>query len=76
MTVKDVLKDVMDTLNNISIQGGLDFATMVATVGMPIARAIGGIKACVDAMEKAEAEEAAKKIADGKPAEEEGSVSE
>lgn len=71
MTVKDVLKDVMDTLNNISIP-----MSQLDDIGMPIARAINGIKACVDAMEKAEAEEAMKNAAEETPAEEEGSVSE
>lgn len=60
MTVKDVLKDVMDTLNGISIP-----VSQLDSIGMPVARAINGIKACVDAMEKAEAEEAAKAEEEG-----------
>lgn len=71
MTVKDVLKDVMDTLNNISIP-----MSQIDDIGMPIARAINGIKICVEAMEKAETEEAMKNATEEKPAEEEGSVSE
>lgn len=70
MTVKDVLKDVMDTLNGISIP-----VSQIDDIGMPVARAINGIKACVDAMEKAEAEAVAKAMAET-PAEEEGSVTE
>lgn len=71
VTVKDVLEEVMETLNGISIP-----VSQIDDIGLPIARAIGGIKACVDAMEKAETEEAMKKATEETPYEEEGSVSE
>lgn len=50
VTVLDVLKDAMETLNKISIP-----MSMINDIGLPLARSINSIKACVDAMEEAEA---------------------
>lgn len=60
MTVKEVLMDVQKVLEDVEIKGGMDFATMVDKVGIPIARAINGIKICVDAIDKQEKADAAK----------------
>ena len=54
-TVKDVLTEVSDVLNKINIP-----VSMIEGIGIPIARAINGIKICIDAMDRQEQEEAAK----------------
>ena len=53
MTVKDVLKDVLNLLNGIKSP-----ISELETIGMPVGRAINGIKMCVDAMERDEQERA------------------
>ena len=54
ITVLDVLKDVLNTLNSISIP-----MPQINDIGLPIARSINSIKVCIDAMEKADAARAA-----------------
>ena len=54
-TVKEVLIDVSDVLNKINIP-----ISLVESIGIPVARAINGIKICIDAMDRQEKEEAAK----------------
>lgn len=54
-TVKDVLLEVSEVLNKINIP-----ISMVEGIGIPVARAINGIKICIDAMERQEQEQAAK----------------
>lgn len=53
MTMKDILKDVLKMLNDIKIP-----MSEIETIGIPVGRAINGIQICVDAIEKAEQEEA------------------
>lgn len=55
MTTKDVLTDVNEILNKINIP-----ISLVESIGIPVARAINGIKICIDAMDRQEQEEAAK----------------
>ena len=57
-TVKDILNDVINILNGIKIP-----MNELEEIGLPVGRAINGIKLCVEAYEKAEEEEAAKKAA-------------
>lgn len=59
MTVKDVLKDVIETLNNISVP-----MSQINDIGLPIAKSINNIKACVEAMESAEKDQAEKETAE------------
>lgn len=55
MTMKDILKDVLKMLNDIKIP-----MSEIETIGIPVGRAINGIQICVNAIEKAEQEEAQK----------------
>ena len=55
MTTKDVLTDVSKMLSEITIP-----VTQVQNIGIPIARALDGIRICIEAMEKAEKEQAEK----------------
>ena len=48
-TVKEVLIDVSDVLNKINIP-----ISLVESIGIPVARAINGIKICIDAMDRQE----------------------
>lgn len=54
VTVLDVLRDVLNTLNGISVP-----MTQINEIGLPLVRSINNIKMCVEAMEKDEAERAA-----------------
>ncbi len=46
-TVKDILIDVSKLLNGINIP-----VAMVESIGIPVARAINGIKICIDAFDQ------------------------
>ena len=59
MTVKDVLNDVVETLNGISVP-----MSQINDIGLPIAKSINNIKACVEAMERAEKDQAEKETAE------------
>ena len=48
-TVKDVLEDVKAILGNISIP-----ATQIESIGIPVAKAINGIKVCIDVFNREE----------------------
>lgn len=50
MTIKDVLVDVMGILGKVKVS-----IDQMEEIGMPISRAISGIRICVDSIEKAEA---------------------
>ena len=52
LTVRDVLKDVIDILGGIMVP-----VKEVNSIGMPIARAINGIRMCLDSFDRAEAEQ-------------------
>jgi len=54
MTVKDVLADVVKVLGEISVP-----VTQLESIGIPVAKAINGIKLCLDAMEREEQKAAA-----------------
>ena len=54
-TVKDVLTDVNQILNELNIP-----AKLVESLGIPIARCINGIQMCIDAIAREEQEQAAK----------------
>ena len=47
MTVKDVLTDVTKMLSEINVP-----ATMIESIGIPVAKAINGISICIEAMER------------------------
>lgn len=49
MTVKDVLTDINKVLNGINVP-----MSMLESIGMPIARAIGGINVCINAINEEE----------------------
>ena len=53
-TVKDVLIDVSNLLNNIKVP-----MSMINEIGLPIAQALQGINACLGAFEVQEAQQAA-----------------
>ena len=53
MTVKEVLKDVQKVLGDINVP-----ATQIESIGVPIARALNGLKVCVEAIDNAEAAQA------------------
>lgn len=55
-TVKDVLEDVRNVLNNICVP-----MNKMEDIGQPIRRAISGLDVCLDAMRRAEEEIARKK---------------
>ena len=55
MTIKDVLTDVTKVLGDINVP-----ASKIEEIGIPIAKAINGIKACIDAMNRDEEERAKK----------------
>lgn len=50
-TVLEVLKETIDVLNNLRIP-----MNEMETIGFPVANSISNIRACVDAMERTEAE--------------------
>lgn len=50
MTIKDVLVDVMGILGRVKVS-----IDQMEEIGMPISRAISGIRICVDSIEKVEA---------------------
>lgn len=50
LTIKDVLVDVMGILGKVKVS-----IEQLEEIGMPIRRAISGIRICVDSIEKAEA---------------------
>lgn len=51
-TVKDVLTDVVSTLNEINVP-----MSKLNEIGLPIARAIQGINICLDAFNRQEAQQ-------------------
>ena len=53
MTVKDVLKDVLNLLNGVKIP-----ISELETIGMPVGRAINGIKICIEALDRDDREKA------------------
>lgn len=53
MTVKELLTHVRDDLNKIRIP-----ASEMQNIGIPLAQAIGGLTACIDAINEAEAKQA------------------
>lgn len=66
LTVRDVLKDVIDILGGIMVP-----VKEVNNIGMPIARAINGIQMCLDSFDRAEAEQNAQAEDEPAQAEEE-----
>lgn len=58
VTIKDVLIDVNAVLNGINIP-----ASLIESIGIPVARAINGIQVCIDAINKNEQEQAATEAA-------------
>lgn len=58
MTVKEVLELTINSLNSICIP-----VALVKPIGEAIATATGNLQACIDALEKAESEEAVKEDA-------------
>ena len=51
-TVKEVLEDVIKTLSNIKVP-----MSEIDAIGIPIARSINGIKACINAIDNQEESE-------------------
>ena len=68
LTVKDVLKDVLNLLNDVKVP-----ISEIETIGIPVGRAINGIKICIEAFERDDLEkakqEAEKAKQDGKKVE-------
>ena len=65
MTVKDVLTDVTKILSEINVP-----ATMIESIGIPVAKAINGISICIEAMnreQQMESEREAQKAAQDEP---------
>lgn len=56
MTVRDVLLEVQHQLNELKIP-----VAEVETIGIVVARAISGIQVCIEAMDRADAEQAEQK---------------
>ena len=52
-SVKEVLVEIVEILGNISVQ-----AKQLNEIGMPIGKAINGLNVCIDAINRAEAEQA------------------
>ena len=49
MTIKDVLTDIRNQLNEIKIP-----VSQIENIGIPVARAINGIQLCIDTFQQAE----------------------
>ena len=52
LTTLDILKDVLNILGDVKVP-----MSELESIGIPVGRAINGIKLCVDAMEKVEQEQ-------------------
>lgn len=59
MTIKDILEDVLKNLNDMKVP-----MAELETIGVPVGRAIAGIKVCVEALQKAEEEAAERALAE------------